>query len=67
MVMPGQRGPDLHGQIVELPPEIQVLFMMSGYAEGLPEMKLPPGARFLEKPFRFSALLEKLRQLQARK
>jgi hypothetical protein len=29
------------GQIVELQPEIQVLFM-SGYAEGLPEMKLPP-------------------------
>jgi hypothetical protein len=38
-----------------------------GYAEGLPEMKLPRGARFLQKPFRFSALLENLRQLQARK
>jgi hypothetical protein len=36
-------------------------------AEGLPEMKLPPGARFLQKPFRFSALRENLRQLQARK
>jgi hypothetical protein len=41
VLMPGLRGPDLHGQIVELQPEIQVLFM-SGYAEGLPEMKLPP-------------------------
>ena len=44
--------------------EIQVLFM-SGYAEGLPDMKLHPGALFLQKPFRFSALLESLRQLQS--
>ena len=64
--MPGLRGPDLQGQIVELQPEIQVLFM-SGFAAGLPEKKLPSGARFLQKPFRFSALLENLRQLQARK
>ena len=27
VIMPGLRGPDLHGQIVELQPEIQVLFM----------------------------------------
>jgi hypothetical protein len=46
--VPGLRGPDLHHQIVEFQPEIKVLFM-SGYAEGLPDMKLPP--------FRFSALL----------
>jgi len=37
---------------VEFQPEIQVLFM-SGYAEGLPDMKLPPGALFLQEPFRF--------------
>jgi DNA-binding NtrC family response regulator len=49
---------------VEFQPEIQVLFM-SGYAEGLPDMKLPPGALFLQKPFRFSAPLESLRQLQS--
>jgi hypothetical protein len=30
---------------------------MSGYAEGLPDMKPPPGALFLQKPFRFAALL----------
>ena len=64
VVMPGLRGPDLHHQIVEFQPEIKVLFM-SGYAEGLPDMKLPPGAAFLQKPFRFSALLEGLRQLQS--
>jgi two-component system, cell cycle sensor histidine kinase and response regulator CckA len=66
VIMPGLRGPDLHQQIVELQPEIRVLFM-SGYAEGLPEMKLPDGALFLQKPFRFSTLLETLRQLQRRK
>ena len=37
---------------VAFQPEIQVLFM-SGYAEGLPDMKLPPGALFLQEPFRF--------------
>jgi len=37
---------------VEFQPEIQVLFM-SGYAEGLPDMKLPPGALFLQEAFRF--------------
>jgi FixJ family two-component response regulator len=64
VVMPGLRGPDLHRQILELQPKIKVLFM-SAYAEGLPDMKLPPGAAFLQKPFRFSALLEGLRQLQS--
>jgi two-component system, cell cycle sensor histidine kinase and response regulator CckA len=64
VVMPGLRGPDLHRQIVEFQPEIQVLFMF-GYGEGLPDMKLPPGAGFLQKPFRFSALLESLRRLQS--
>ena len=64
VVMPGLRGPDLHHQILELQPKIKVLFV-SGYAEGLPDMKLPPGAAFLQKPFRFSALLEGLRQLQS--
>jgi len=42
VVMPGPRGPDLHSQIVEFQPEIRVLFM-SGYAEGLSDMELPPG------------------------
>jgi two-component system, cell cycle sensor histidine kinase and response regulator CckA len=63
VVMPGMRGPDLHRRVLELQPNLQVLFM-SGYAEGLPETKLPQGALFLQKPFRFSALLERLRQFQ---
>jgi hypothetical protein len=49
---------------VEFQPEIQVL-LISGYGEGLPDMKLPPGALFLQKPFRFSAPLESLRQPQS--
>lgn len=65
VVMPGLRGPHVHRQIVELQPNIRVLFM-SGYANALPEMKLPVGALFLQKPFRFSVLLEMLRQLQSR-
>ena len=65
VIMPGLRGPDLHRQILEFQPDIQVLFM-SGYAEGLAEMQLPPGALFLQKPFRFSSLLTSLRQLQSR-
>jgi len=64
VVMPGLRGPDLHRLILAVQPEIQVLFM-SGYAEGLPEMQLPRGASFLQKPFRFSALLETLKELQS--
>jgi two-component system cell cycle sensor histidine kinase/response regulator CckA len=61
--MPALRGPELHRQVLALRPEIRVLFM-SGYAEGLPGMQLPPDALFLQKPFRFSALLDCLRQLQ---
>lgn len=62
VVMPGMRGPELHRNILASQPRIQVLFI-SGYAEDLPETQLPPGARFLQKPFSFSALLENLRQL----
>lgn len=64
VVMPGMRGPELHRNVLELQPRIQVL-LISRYAENLPETQLPPGARFLQKPFAFSALLENLRQLNA--
>ena len=42
------------------------MFFLPDYAEGLPDMKLPPGALFLQKPLRFSDLLKTLRQLQSR-
>jgi CheY-like chemotaxis protein len=47
VVMPGMRGPDLHRRVLELQPNLQVLFI-SGYAEGLPETKLPGGPFFAE-------------------
>jgi two-component system cell cycle sensor histidine kinase/response regulator CckA len=53
VVMPGLRWPDLRTLIAEFQPEIQVLDD-SGYAEGLPDMKLPPGELFLQKPFAFA-------------
>ncbi|HEX8872629.1 MAG TPA: PAS domain S-box protein, partial [Candidatus Acidoferrum sp.] len=60
VVMPGLRGTDLAAKVCELRPEIRVIYM-SGYAEGLPEAKIPPGAAFLQKPFRFSSLAEQLK------
>jgi len=43
VIMPGLQGPDLHRQIIELQPKIQVRFM-SGYAEGLPEIGASRGS-----------------------
>lgn len=60
IVMPGLCGPDLAKQVNELRPGIHVIYM-SGYAEGLPEAQIPPGANFLQKPFRFSSLGEQLK------
>lgn len=60
IVMPGLRGPDLAKQVSELRPGIHVIYI-SGYAEGLPEAQVPPGAVFLQKPFRFSMLGEQLK------
>jgi hypothetical protein len=56
---------ELHQRVQAFQKRIQVLFM-SGSAEGLPETQLPPGALFLQKPFRFASLLEALRTLQSR-
>jgi signal transduction histidine kinase len=59
IVMPGLRGTELAEEVRKLHPGIQVMFM-SGYAEGLPELAIPAGATFLQKPFRFSSLRERL-------
>jgi hypothetical protein len=53
-VSSGLRGPDLQHQIVEFQPKIKVLFM-SGYAEGLPDLKLPQGADFCKNVSLFRA------------
>ena len=65
MVMPGLRGTQLANEIQKLHPETHVIFM-SGYAQGLPEVAIPPGAKFLQKPFRFSYLLEQLTLVRRR-
>jgi len=39
---------------------------MSGYAEGLQESALPENAVFLQKPFRFATLLERLKLIRRR-
>jgi two-component system cell cycle sensor histidine kinase/response regulator CckA len=63
IAMPGLRGTDLARQVAELHPEVQVIYM-SGFAEGLPEAQIPPGATFLQKPFRFATLLEQLKLIK---
>lgn len=65
VVMPGLRGPELAQRVAESHPEARVIFM-SGYAQSLPEAQIPPGASFLQKPFRFASLKEQLK-LVARK
>ncbi len=60
VLMPGLRGPELASRVAQFHPHVQVIYM-SGYAEGLPEMQLPPNSAFLQKPFRFATLLEQLK------
>jgi CheY-like chemotaxis protein len=60
IVMPGLRGPELARRVAKVHPEVQIVYM-SGYAEGLPEAQLPENSTFLQKPFRFATLLEKLK------
>jgi two-component system, cell cycle sensor histidine kinase and response regulator CckA len=60
VVMPGLRGPELARRVSERHPGVHVIYM-SGYAEGLLEMQLPPNSAFLQKPFRFATLLEQLK------
>jgi two-component system cell cycle sensor histidine kinase/response regulator CckA len=60
VVMPGLRGPELARRVSEHHPGVYVVYM-SGYAENLPEMQLPPNSAFLQKPFRFATLLEQLK------
>jgi two-component system cell cycle sensor histidine kinase/response regulator CckA len=63
VVMPGLRGPELARRVTQRHPEVRVIFM-SGYAEDLPEAKLPPNSAFIQKPFRFATLLEQLKLVQ---
>ena len=63
VLMPGLRGPELARLVSQCHPAVHVVYM-SGFAEGLPEMQLPPNSAFLQKPFRFATLLEQLKLVQ---
>jgi FixJ family two-component response regulator len=58
--MPELRGPELARQVQDLQPNIHVIYM-SGYAESGMDQEIRPDAPFLQKPFRFATLLERLK------
>ena len=59
VVMPGMRGPELAGALRAIEPAVRVV-LVSGTVEG-PEVPLPSGVVFLEKPFALDKLLGTLR------
>jgi signal transduction histidine kinase/CheY-like chemotaxis protein len=61
IAMPGEDGRDLAARLVELRPELKVLFM-SGYSSDMQEMRLE-GALFVQKPFSRDELAHKLAEL----
>jgi signal transduction histidine kinase/CheY-like chemotaxis protein len=66
IVMPGASGPVLASALAQAHPRIKVIFM-SGYADhaALQQALLHPKAFFVQKPFRLSDLLTKVRQALA--
>ena len=66
VMMPGRSGRELADQFRETIPSLKVLYM-SGHtgAESLRPGALPPGSRFLQKPFTLDALVSTVRELLA--
>lgn len=64
VMMPGRSGRELADQFRETIPGLKVLYM-SGHtgAESLRPGALPPGSRFLQKPFTLDALVSTVREL----
>ena len=64
LTMPGIGGHELADRLRERAPGLKVMFM-SGFAEGgdFSASALPPLTVFLEKPFTFSMLSERMREL----
>jgi hypothetical protein len=62
VVLPGLSGLELAARLKALRPGIRVLFI-SGYTDEDLTAALPPGARFLQKPFTLSSLVERVQSL----
>jgi CheY-like chemotaxis protein len=64
VVMPGISGPAIRDQVVELHPDIKVLFM-SGYTDAAVASTgiMESGAAFIEKPFSPDKLTRKIREI----
>jgi PAS domain S-box-containing protein len=64
VVMPEMNGRDLAGQITDLYPDIQLLFM-SGYTSNVIAHQgvLDDGVAFIQKPFSMADMTEKIREL----
>ena len=65
IIMPGMRGNELARRVQEIRPGIHVIYM-SGLVQNLPDAQIPPGAPFLQKPFRFASLAEQLKLVPRR-
>ncbi|HEV2202283.1 MAG TPA: response regulator [Bryobacteraceae bacterium] len=63
VMLPDRHGPELAGQLLEMLPELKVLYI-SGYTEdeSVRAGEYPPGAKFLQKPFTLGALVAKVRE-----
>ena len=61
LMMPNLGGQEIAARLRASHPELKVVFM-SGFAESglFSDGALPPGTAFLEKPFTFSELIEKV-------
>ena len=61
VVMPGMNGPELHRQLLEMYPDLRVLFM-SGYTNNVvaQHIEMKVGDNFIQKPFAVDALLRKV-------
>jgi FixJ family two-component response regulator len=65
VIMPGLAGPDLAARLRSTNPRARVLYI-SGYTDemiGARGRGLEPGTNFLQKPFTFEALLQKVRDV----